>query len=149
MATNKDDQITQTEQNILNKSQDTDFKVLAIEILGYDPTASTLNRVKVNASGELVTATTPDGIGSNGSVTLTNADTAYAVPATASTKDHILVLYNGSAYDMFWGYQNTNANGILLPANGRVTLDLGANQQVYLYCATAAQTITYTYKEHS
>lgn len=57
MATNKDDQITQTEQNILNKSQDTDFKVLATEMLGYDPTASTLNRVRVNASGELVTVT--------------------------------------------------------------------------------------------
>jgi len=39
MATNKDDQITQTEQNILNKSQDTTFKVLATEDLGYDGVA--------------------------------------------------------------------------------------------------------------
>lgn len=44
MATDKDDQVTQTEQNILNKSQDTTFKVLAFENLDFDPTANTLNR---------------------------------------------------------------------------------------------------------
>jgi len=36
MATDKNDQITQSEQNILNASQDTTFKVLATEGLGYD-----------------------------------------------------------------------------------------------------------------
>jgi len=44
MATDQYDHITQTEQNILNKSQDTTFKVLAFEMLDFDPTANTLNR---------------------------------------------------------------------------------------------------------
>lgn len=89
----------------------------------------------------------PVGSGDNSSVTLTSANTAYAVPATASTKRHILILYNGSDTDMYWGYENTNANGILLPSGGRVTLDLGASQQVYAYCASASKVITCTYKE--
>jgi hypothetical protein len=91
----------------------------------------------------------PVGSGSNGSVTLTSANTAYAVPATASTKRHILVLYNGSDTDQYWGYQNTNANGILIPPDGRVSLNLGASQQVYAYCATAGKIIKYSFKEIS
>jgi len=55
MATDKHDQITQTEQNILNKSQDTTFKVLAVELLGYNTEASTLNRMRVNSDSELLT----------------------------------------------------------------------------------------------
>jgi len=54
MATDKKDQVTQTEQNILNKSQDTTFKVLAFEMLGYDSVAKTLNRIRVNSDGELL-----------------------------------------------------------------------------------------------
>ena len=44
VATDKNEQITQSEQNILNASQDTTFKVLAFEALDFDPTANTLNR---------------------------------------------------------------------------------------------------------
>ena len=43
MATDKEDQVTQTEQNILNKSQDTTFKVLAFEMLGYEPVWASTN----------------------------------------------------------------------------------------------------------
>lgn len=93
-----------------------------------------------------INAQFPGGTGDNGSVTLTSANTAYAVPATAPTSNYVLVLYNGTAYDMYWGYENSNANGILLPAGGRATLDVGANDTVYCYCATASQAITFTYK---
>lgn len=88
----------------------------------------------------------PTGTGDNGSVTLTNSATSYAVPATASTIDHVLILYNGSDTDMYWGFENSNANGILLPAGGIATLDLGASQQVYVYCASALKIITYSFK---
>ncbi len=89
----------------------------------------------------------PAGAGSNGSVTLTNANTAYAVPTTASTAKHILVLYNGSDTDLYWGFANSNANGILLPPDGRVSLNLGASEEVYAYCASASKVITYSLKE--
>ena len=89
----------------------------------------------------------PVGSGSNGSVTLTNANTAYAVPTTASTEKHILILYNGSDADMYWGFANSNANGILLPPDGKATMNMGASQQIYAYCASAGKVITYSYKE--
>ncbi len=89
----------------------------------------------------------PIGTGSNGSVTLTSANTAYAIPATASTKNHIIILYNGSDTDMFVGYENSNANGILLATGKTREFDLGADQQVYAYCASAGKVLTYSYKE--
>jgi len=89
----------------------------------------------------------PSGTGTNGSVTLTSASTAYAVPATASTKNHSLIIYNGADTDMYVGYQNTNANGILLPSGGVMNFDLGANQCVYAYCGSAGKVITFSYKE--
>lgn len=89
----------------------------------------------------------PIGAGSNGSKTLTLANTAYAVPAVASTKNHIIILYNGSDTDIFVGYQNTNANGILLPAGGKMAFDLGISQRLYAYCASAGKILTYSYKE--
>ena len=108
----------------------------------------------VNSSGSNIDPATkddnyPSGTGSNGSVTLTSADTAYAVPSTASTSNHVLILYNGSDTDMYWGYQNSNSNGILLASGKTIALNLGANDQVYAYCGSASKSITYTYKEVS
>ena len=48
---------------------------------------------------------------------------------------------------MFVGFQNTNANGIPIPAGGNMSFDLGASQQVYAYCASAGKVLTYTLKE--
>lgn len=87
------------------------------------------------------------GAGTNGSVTLTNANTAYAVPASAPTSRYTIVLYNGSDTDMYWGFENSNSNGIKIAPEGKVPISLGANQQVYVYCGTAGKTITYTLKE--
>jgi len=89
----------------------------------------------------------PVGSGSNGSVTLTDAATAYAVPATASTEKHVLVLYNGSDTDIYWGFANSNSNGLLLPPDGKASMNMGVSQQVYAYCASAGKAITYSYKE--
>ncbi len=91
----------------------------------------------------------PSGSASNGTVTLTDADTAYAVPATASTKNHILILHNGSDSDMYVGYATLTTGGILLPAGGTMTVDLGASQKMYAYCGSAGKVINYSYKEVS
>ena len=53
MATDKKDQITQTEQNILNKSQDTTFKVLVTQGLGYD--GVNLQRLPADAMATKIT----------------------------------------------------------------------------------------------
>lgn len=89
----------------------------------------------------------PAGTGSNDSVTLTSANTAYAVPASAPSSKYVLILYNGSDTDIYYGFQNSNANGILLPPDGKVAVNLGASQAMYAYCASAGKVITYSYKE--
>ena len=103
-------------------------------------------RVKVDTDLNMATDYL-DGTGDNGIIDLTSANTAYDVPATAPTNPYVMVLYNSTAYDIYWGFEDTNANGILLPPGGTVTLELGANQIVYCYSATAGADVTYTYKE--
>ena len=89
----------------------------------------------------------PIGTGSNGLVTLTSSATAYPIPATASTKNHFIILYNGSDTTIFVGYQNTNANGIPILASKTMEFKLGADQRLYGYCASAGKIMTYSYKE--
>ena len=52
------DQIKRSVQNILVKSFDEDFNVLAVELVGYDSDVQVLRRLKVNASGEVQLDTT-------------------------------------------------------------------------------------------
>jgi len=89
----------------------------------------------------------PAGAGSNGTVTLTNATTAYSIPATASTKKHTLIVYNGSDTNMYIGYATLTIGGILLPAGGVMNFDLGANQGIFAYCGSAGKILNYSYKE--
>lgn len=87
------------------------------------------------------------GTGSNSAVTLTNANTSYAIPAAAPTKSYRITMYNGSDTSIYIGYQNTNANGIELPPGDSAEDDIGANQQLYAYCASAGKVLTCTVKE--
>lgn len=90
----------------------------------------------------------PDGTGANGTVTLTSSSTAYAVPSgTPPTDRYVLVMYNGSDTDMYFGYVTLTTGGILLPAGGIATLNLGANQVMYVYCLSAGKIINYSLKE--
>jgi len=88
----------------------------------------------------------PLGAGTNSSVTLTNANTAYAVPSAAPASSYDITLYNGSDTSIFLGYQNTNANGIELPPGDTASDRLGNGQQLYAYCASSGKAITFTTK---
>jgi hypothetical protein len=89
----------------------------------------------------------PEGTGSNGAVTLTDANTSYAIPSVAPTTSFRINLYNGSDTSIFVGYEDTNANGAELPPGDTLEDNLGAGQQLYAYCASAGKILTYTYKE--
>jgi hypothetical protein len=88
-----------------------------------------------------------DGAGSNGAVTLTDANTAYAVPTVAPTKSYRITLNNKGDTSIFVGYQNSNANGVEIPPGDSAYDNLGAGQQLYAYCGSAGKVLTYTYKE--
>lgn len=95
---------------------------------------------------EMIEGNYPAGTGANGTITLTNASTAYSVPATASDSNHVLTLYNGSDANMFWGFATLTTGGILLSAGGVLTVNLGANQGLFVYCASAGKVINYSLK---
>ena len=50
--------IEKSTQNVLNRSFDEIYQVLAFMMLGFNSSASTVNRVSVNAGGELMVAGT-------------------------------------------------------------------------------------------
>lgn len=104
-----------------------------------------LEEVEVEARGYI--SIRPEGTGSNGTVTLTLANTAYAIPTVAPTTAYRVNLYNGDDTEIFIGYGNTNANGIPLYPGDKTEDDIGASQQLYAYCASAGKVLTYTLKE--
>jgi hypothetical protein len=89
----------------------------------------------------------PTGTGSNNTITMINANEAYSVPTIASTKNHVLILYNGSDTDMYWGYSTLITGGILLASGATMSINLGANQTIFMYCGIAGKIINITYKE--
>jgi hypothetical protein len=44
-----------SEQVIFNDTYDTDFDIVGTEVLGYDPDADVLRRIRVDTNGKLVT----------------------------------------------------------------------------------------------
>jgi hypothetical protein len=137
--------IKYTTQAMNNMSFDEELKVNMVEIIGQDGVLK--NPATEETLQEIVGNDYPAGAGSNGTITLTNATTAYSVPATASTKNHTLIIYNGSDTDMYVGYATLTTGGILLPSGGVMTFDLGANQTIFAYCGSAGKVINYSYKE--
>ena len=78
----------------------------------------------------------------SGSLTLTNATTAYLIPASEQVGRRTLILYNGSDTSMFIGASTvTVATGILLVAGGTMTIDAGAG--LYAICASAGKILNY------
>ena len=94
-----------------------------------------------------VTIAKPSGAGDNGAVTLTLANTAYAVPTVAPTSSYRMTVQNNSTAIIYIGYENSNANGLALQLLADAEIELGAGQQIYAYSATAGVALTYSLKE--
>lgn len=88
----------------------------------------------------------PSGTGGSETITLTNASTSYQVPSSPPTDKYILILYNNSDEDIYWSYDNTTTNGILIPPDGKVVMNLAGSNYVYAYCGTAGKTLVANYK---
>jgi len=73
-------------------------------------------------------------------LTLTNADTAYKMPASELANRKLLVIYNASDTDVYIGSSSvTTDNGILIPAGGTMSLD--CEKDLYAVCGTAGKQI--------
>ena len=93
------------------------------------------------------------GSSTNGSVTLTLADTWYQVPDTVPTKDYVLLI---SAHESFAGtmrmaFDNSSApsatNGIIVGADVPIAVDLAGGQVIYIASDTAGDIVNYSTKE--
>lgn len=56
MAINTRERNLNSTGDLANRSFDGEFDVKVVELLGYEPEGNTLNRIKVNTEGEIITA---------------------------------------------------------------------------------------------
>lgn len=86
------------------------------------------------------------GTGSNGSISLVSANTAYAIPGSTPASNYKITVQNNSDVPVFIGYQNTNTDGIQLDPGDIAYDSLGAGQQLFAYCGSAGKSVVYTTK---
>lgn len=147
-----------TSQHIDNQSFDETFQVSTVEIVARNAGNTAVEYVRP-ATEEKQDATNtilddikynnnlyPVGTGTNISVTLTSATTAYSVPDSTPAANYQITLYNGSDTDMYWGYATLTTGGVLLPSGGTVSMKLGADQGLFVYCGSAGKVLSGTYK---
>jgi len=74
------------------------------------------------------------------SVTLTTANTAYLLPASAQSGRRMLVVYNNTGHDLFIGHSGVStSNGLTVADEKHIVI--GASGGVYAVCATASVTV--------
>lgn len=86
------------------------------------------------------------GAGTDEAFTIVNANTAYAIPTTPPTAFYTLIIYNASDVDVFFRFTSGTTAGIGIASKTIFAVDLGANQQVYVYCSSANKVINLSYK---
>jgi hypothetical protein len=105
-------------------------------------------QLRINPNNKRLLVDTPvmSGIGTDETFTLVSANTAYAVPTTPPTQPYTLIIYNASDTDIFFRFTSGTTAGVKITPESSISVDLGANQQVYVYCGTAGKTINLSYK---
>jgi hypothetical protein len=86
------------------------------------------------------------GIGVDMQFTIEQANTAYAIPPEPPNDYYTLLVYNSSDVDIFIRFTEGTTNGVGLAAGSVFTIDLGPNQQIYIYCRVSGTTINLSYK---
>jgi hypothetical protein len=94
----------------------------------------------------LVETPVMDGNGTDETFTITNANTAYAVPTTPPSQNYALIIYNASNSDIYFRFTPGTTAGIKLTSGSIFSVDLGGNQQIYIYSPLAGQIINLSYK---
>ena len=103
-------------------------------------------RVDPHSKKLLVETPVMDGNGTDEIFTITDTNTAYAVPVTPPSQNYTLVIYNSSNSDIYLRFTPGTTAGIKLASGCVISFDLGGNQQIYIYSPLAGQTINVSYK---
>ena len=83
-------------------------------------------------------------------ITLTDADTSYQVPASGNvpTKPYVLILGNTSDTNILWKTANDATGGhTIISETGEATFRLAANKVLYARCASAGKILNYSTME--
>jgi hypothetical protein len=86
------------------------------------------------------------GTGVDTTFTLVNANTSYAVPINPPDRFYTLIIYNDSDTDIYFRFTSGTTAGIKITPGSSLSVDLGPNQQVYVYCEAPGKTINLSYK---
>jgi hypothetical protein len=76
---------------------------------------------------------------------LTEAYTPYGVPANPPDRFYVLIIYNNSNYDVYFRFTPGITGGIKIAPESVLSIDLGANQKVYLYSDVAGVMVNLSY----
>jgi hypothetical protein len=146
MATGRDaSQAKYSEQNILNSTYDKDFDILAIEMVGYDSSASALRRVAVNSDGEFVVNTEPIATGINGGP-VNVGTTAVELTFTGRTKIISIKADSTNTGRVWFGSASVDSSGANaygeLTADSSVEIELDdTSTPLYVCASTASQKV--------
>jgi hypothetical protein len=86
------------------------------------------------------------GSGTDTQFTIVNANTAYAIPTSPPNDYYTLLLYNSSDSDVFVRFTPGTTHGIRITSGSIFSIDLGPNQQIYVYSSFPNKTINLSYK---
>jgi hypothetical protein len=116
------------------------FGVKKVAVYNDDGAGNLSLQPKTATEETLQAGIAPSGTDTDFSVTLTNASTAYALFA-APASAYELTIYNGSDSDIFIRKTTGTTLGVLLPAGGVMNMTVGANKQIFSYCASAGKVL--------
>jgi len=109
-----------------------------------DIVGSQINPAKED--GNLAKALGLSGSGVDTTFTLTNDNTAYTIPSSPPTDFYTLLICNVSDTDIYFRFTTGVTAGVKIASDATLSIDLGANQQVYVYCGVAGKIINLSYK---
>jgi len=87
------------------------------------------------------------GTATDTTLTLTDASTAYACPASPPTNQYQLFIYNASDTDIYCRLTTGTTGGFIIPAGRTFVKEMGADNSLYLYCGSAGKIVNVSYEE--
>lgn len=99
---------------------------------------------------DITKALAPTGTDYDNSVTMTSANTAYALPASAPTSPYVLIIYNTSTTGTIYIRKTTGTTLGVTPIapGGSMEIEVGANKTLFAYSSTAGVVVNCSYTEY-
>jgi hypothetical protein len=108
--------------------------------------AGEIKRVETKKEPQISEIHGLSGTGVDTTFTIAEANTSYAVPVNPPDRFYTLIIYNDSDTAIYFRFTSGTTAGIKIAPGHPFAIDLGPNQQVYVYCGAPGKTINLSYK---